>query len=192
MKTGAERIGKIVLSLRTFSRLDEAEFKTIDIHESIESTLMILQNSLEAKPERVAIVVTKDFEDLPLVECFAGKLNQVFMNILNNAIDALEEAIKNQQISENEYPHIRISTKLIRQDIVQISIIDNGSGIPEDNINKLFDPFFTTKPVGKGTGLGLSMSYQIIVEQHEGQLNCISTLGESTEFQIQIPVCKRK
>ena len=192
MKTGAERIGKIVLSLRTFSRLDEAEFKTIDIHENIDSTLMILQNSLEAKPERVAIVVTKEFEDLPLVECYAGKLNQVFLNILNNAIDALEEAIKNQQISENEYPKIRISTKLIQQDIVQISISDNGSGIPESNIGKLFDPFFTTKPVGKGTGLGLSMSYQIIVEQHEGQLNCISTLGEGTEFQIQIPVCKRE
>ncbi len=192
MKTGAERIGKIVLSLRTFSRLDEAEFKTIDIHENIDSTLMILQNSLEAKPDRVAIVVTKEFEVLPLVGCYAGKLNQVFLNILNNAIDALEEAIKNQQISENEYPQIRISTKLIQQDIVQISIIDNGSGIPKDNINKLFDPFFTTKAVGKGTGLGLSMSYQIIVEQHEGQLNCISTLGEGTEFQIQIPVYKRE
>ena len=178
--------------MRTFSRLDEAEFKTIDIHENIDSTLMILQNSLEAKPERVTIVVTKEFEDLPLVECYAGKLNQVFLNILNNAIDALEEAIKNQQISENEYPKIRISTKLIQQDIVQISISDNGSGIPESNIGKLFDPFFTTKPVGKGTGLGLSMSYQIIVEQHEGQLNCISTLGEGTEFQIQIPVCKRE
>jgi PAS domain S-box-containing protein len=188
MKTGAKRIADIVLSLRTFSRLDEAEFKKIDIHESIDSTLMILQNSLEAKPERVAIVVTKEFEDLPLVECYAGKLNQVFLNILNNAIDALEESIKNQQISENKYPQIRILTKLIHQDIVQISIIDNGCGIPEDNLNKLFNPFFTTKPVGKGTGLGLSMSYQIIVEQHKGQLNCISTLGEGTEFQIQIPV----
>ncbi len=112
---------------------------------------------------------------------------------MNNAIDALEEAIKNQQIFENEYPQIRISTKLIQPHIVQISIIDNGSGIPEDNINKLFNPFFTTKPVGKGTGLGLSMSYQIIVEQHEGQLNCISNVGEGTEFQIQIPVsCKNK
>ncbi len=191
MKTGAQRIADIVLSLRTFSRLDEAEYKTIDIHESIESTLMILQNSLEAKPERVAIVVTKDFEDLPLVECFAGKLNQVFLNILNNAIDALEEATKNEQYSENEYPHIQISTRLIQEDTVQISIVDNGSGIPEDNIKKLFDPFFTTKPVGKGTGLGLSMSYQIIVDRHEGQLNCISTLGEGTEFQIQIPCsCK--
>lgn len=188
MKTGAKRIGDIVLSLRTFSRLDEAEFKTIDIHESIDSTLMVLQNSLEPKPQRVAIIVTKEFNDLPLVECFAGKLNQVFLNILNNAIYALEEAIKNHKFSENEYPHIRISTQLIQQNTVQISIIDNGRGIPEDNINKLFDPFFTTKPVGEGTGLGLSVSYQIIVEQHKGQLNCISTLGEGTEFQIQIPV----
>jgi len=191
MKKGAKRIEDIVLSLRTFSRLDEAEFKTIDIHESIDSTLMFLQKSLEPKSERVAIVVTKDFNDLPLVECFAGKLNQVFLNIFNNAIDALEEAIKNEQFSKNEYPEIRILTKLIQQDIVQISIIDNGYGIPEENINKLFDPFFTTKPIGQGTGLGLSMSYQIIVEQHEGQLNCISTVGEGTEFQILIPVsCK--
>lgn len=193
MQTGAARIGKIVLSLRTFSRLDEAELKKIDIHESIDSTLMILQNSLETQPHRSAIVVTKEFEDLPLVECYAGKLNQVFLNILNNAIDALEEAIKNKQIPENEYPRIRILTKFIQRDTVQISIIDNGSGIPEDNLSKLFDPFFTTKPVGKGTGLGLSMSYQIIVEQHKGQLNCISTEGEGTEFQIQIPVsCKNK
>ncbi|MEM1392467.1 MAG: PAS domain S-box protein [Cyanobacteria bacterium P01_H01_bin.150] len=193
MKTGAKRIEDIVLSLRTFSRLDEAEHKIIDINESIESTLMVLQNSLEAKSERVEIIVTKDFNDLPLVECFAGKLNQVFMNIFNNAIDALEEAIKNKKIYENENPQIRISTQLIQQDIVQISIFDNGSGIPEDNINKLFDPFFTTKPVGQGTGLGLSISYQIIVEQHEGKLNCISTVGEGTEFQIQIPIkCKNK
>ncbi|MEO1185842.1 MAG: ATP-binding protein, partial [Cyanobacteria bacterium J06636_27] len=137
MKTGAKRIGDIVLSLRTFSRLDEAEFKTIDIHESIDSTLMVLQNSLEPKLERVAIVVTKEFNDLPLVECFAGKLNQVFLNILNNAIYALEEAIKNNKFSQNEYPHIRISTQLIRQDTVQINIIDNGCGIPKDNINRL-------------------------------------------------------
>ena len=188
MKTGAKRIGEIVLSLRTFSRLDEAEFKIIDIHESIDSTLMVLQNSLEPKSERVAIVVTKEFNELPLVECFAGKLNQVFLNILNNAIYALEEAIKNHKFLGNKYPHIHISTKLIQQNTVQISIVDNGCGIPENNLNKLFDPFFTTKPVGQGTGLGLSISYQIIVEQHKGQLNCISTVGEGTEFQIQVPV----
>ena len=188
MKTGAKRIGNIVLSLRTFSRLDEAEFKIIDIHESIDSTLMVLQNSLEPKSERVAIVVTKEFNELPLVECFAGKLNQVFLNILNNAIYALEEAIKHHKFLGNEYPHIRISTKLIERNTVQISIIDNGCGIPENNLNKLFDPFFTTKPVGQGTGLGLSISYQIIVEQHKGQLNCISTVGKGTEFQIQVPV----
>ena len=191
MKTGAERIQKIVLSLRTFSRLDEAEFKKIDIHESLDSTLMILQNNLESKSHRAAIEVIKKYDDLPLVECYAGKLNQAFMNILNNAIDALEEAIENRQIPEGDSPKIHISTQLVRENIIQISIIDNGSGIPEENISKLFDPFFTTKPVGKGTGLGLSMSYQIIVEQHQGQLNCISTLGEGTEFKIQIPVsCK--
>ncbi|MGB3650226.1 MAG: PAS domain S-box protein, partial [Rivularia sp. (in: cyanobacteria)] len=159
MKTGAERIQKIVLSLRTFSRLDEAEFKKIDIHESLDSTLMILQNNLESKSHRSAIEVIKKYDDLPLVECYAGKLNQVFMNILNNAIDALEEGIQNRQIPESDSPKIYISTQLVRENIIQISIIDNGSGIPEENISKLFDPFFTTKPVGKGTGLGLSMSY---------------------------------
>ncbi len=188
MKTGAERIQKIVLSLRTFSRLDEAEFKKIDIHESIDSTLMILQNRLETQPHRSQILVTKEYGDLPLVECYAGKLNQVFLNILNNAIDALEEAIKNKQLRENEHPQIRILTQLVRENIVQIRIIDNGCGIEEENLSKLFDPFFTTKPVGKGTGLGLSMSYQIIVEQHQGKLNCISNPVESTEFQIQIPI----
>ncbi|MEM7714443.1 MAG: PAS domain S-box protein, partial [Cyanobacteria bacterium P01_A01_bin.68] len=187
MKTGAERIRQIVLSLRIFSRLDEAEIKQIDIHESIDSTLMILHSSLESQSHRAIIKVIKEYGDLPLVECYAGKLNQVFLNILNNAIDALEEGSKNQQIPDNECAKIIISTQLLPDNIVQINISDNGSGIPEENLSKLFDPFFTTKPVGKGTGLGLSMSYQIIVEQHQGQLNCISTLGKGTEFQIQIP-----
>ncbi|MEM9925098.1 MAG: PAS domain S-box protein [Cyanobacteria bacterium P01_D01_bin.50] len=188
MKTGAERIRQIVLSLRTFSRLDEAEFKRIDIHESIDSTLMILHSSLESQSQGARIKIIKEYGDLPLVECYAGKLNQVFLNILNNAIDALEDRIKNQQIPEHECAKIIISTQILADNIVQINISDNGSGIPKDNISKLFDPFFTTKPVGKGTGLGLSMSYQIIVEQHQGQLQCISTLGEGTKFQIQIPV----
>ena len=188
MKTGAERIRQIVLSLRTFSRLDEAEFKQIDIHESIDSTLMILHSSLESQADRAIIQVIKKYGNLPLVQCYAGKLNQVFLNILNNAIDALEEGIINQQICEHECAKIVISTQLLPDNFVQINISDNGSGIPEENISKLFDPFFTTKPVGKGTGLGLSMSYQIIVEQHQGQLHCISTLGEGTQFQIKIPV----
>ena len=193
MKKGAERIKTIVLSLRTFSRLDEAEYKKINIHESLDSTLMILHSRIEAKPNRVAIEVIKEYGDLPLIECYAGKLNQVFLNILNNAIDALEEGINHKQIPENISPKIRILTEVIGDNIIQISLIDNGLGIPEENLSKLFDPFFTTKPVGKGTGLGLSMSYQIIVEQHEGRLNCISTFGEGTEFQIQIPVsCKYK
>ena len=104
------------------------------------------------------------------------------------AFFCINKPIKNNKFSDNEYPHIRISTQLIQQDTVQINIIDNGCGIPEDNIKRLFDPFFTTKPVGQGTGLGLSISYQIIVEQHKGQLNCISTVGKGTEFQIQVPV----
>ncbi len=176
MRVGATRIRQIVLSLRTFSRLDEAELKLVDLHESIDSTLMILQHRLNIQPHRAAIEVIKDYVELPLVECYAGELNQVFMNILTNAIDALEESKKN--------PQIRIATQLLQANRLLISIADNGVGIPEENQQRIFDPFFTTKPVGKGTGLGLSTSYQII-ERHKGQLRCVST-SEGTEFQIEI------
>lgn len=183
MLVGTERIREIVKSLRTFSRLDEAECKTADIHEGIDSTLMILHNRLKATSERSEIQVLKNYGSLPPVECYAGQLNQVFMNIIANAIDALSE-------KNNQNPSIiSISTEMLeRESKIQIKIRDNGKGIPENIQHRIFDPFFTTKPVGKGTGLGMSISYKIITETHGGSLECISSLGEGTEFIIKIPV----
>lgn len=195
MKIGADRIRQIVLSLRNFSRLDEAEIKPVDLHEGIDNTLLILQSRLKANTLNQRIQVVKEYGNLPPVECYAGQLNQVFMNLLGNAIDALDN------VSE---PIITITTQIINQPLptdgtakgtptdsvpsVVISIRDNGCGMPESVQQKIFNPFYTTKPVGKGTGLGLSISYQIVVEKHCGTLHCISEMGAGTEFQIQIPV----
>ncbi|MEA5625505.1 ATP-binding protein [Nostoc sp. UHCC 0251] len=184
MKIGASRIREIVLSLRIFSRLDEAEFKTADIHEGIDSTLLILQHRIKSQGHRPQITVIKEYVDIPKIQCFAGQLNQVFMNILANGIDALEEAFQNGLCPE---PIIRISSAQVNENVV-VHIADNGTGIPEAIQSRLFDPFFTTKPVGKGTGMGLSISYQIITEKHGGSLKCISSPGEGTEFIITIPV----
>jgi two-component system, NtrC family, sensor kinase len=196
MRIGAERIREIVLSLRTFSRLDQADIKAIDLHESIDSTLMILQSRLKPNSDFPGIQVIKDYGNLPLVECYAGQLNQVFMNILSNAIDALEESFEDSILNKSEdskaqSPTIRIVTKQVKSNTI-IHIVDNGSGMSEEVRSRLFDPFFTTKPVGKGTGLGLSISYQIVVEKHQGELRCQSTLGEGTEFTITIPQIKPK
>lgn len=188
MQTGSDRIRKIVESLRTFSRLDEADYKKVDIHESIESTLMILQGRLKGKPEYCEIEVIKDYDQLPFVECYAGELNQVFMNLLVNAIDVLEEKIEKTNDSPFCLPKISISTKLLNSHRIAIHIADNGLGMTEKVQEKIFNPFFTTKPVGKGTGLGLAVSYQVVVDRHHGELNCSSTLGEGTEFVIEIPV----
>jgi len=188
MQLGATRIREIVLSLRNFSRLDEADMKSVDIHEGIESTLLILQNRLNKKAAHSAIQVIKKYGKLPLVECYPGQLNQVFMNILTNAIDALEERHRPQtQIKENSSTII-IVTEVIDCDWIRIGIADNGTGVTEEVRSKLFDPFFTTKPIGSGTGLGLSISYQIVVEKHGGQLNCVSAPGQGAEFIIEIPV----
>jgi len=188
MQLGATRIREIVLSLRNFSRLDEADMKSVDIHEGIESTLLILQNRLNKKAVHSAIQVIKNYGKLPLVECYPGQLNQVFMNILTNAIDALEDRHRPQtQIKENSSTII-IVTEVIDCDWIRIGIADNGTGVTEEVRSKLFDPFFTTKPVGSGTGLGLSISYQIVVEKHGGQLNCVSAPGQGAEFIIEIPV----
>jgi two-component system, NtrC family, sensor kinase len=184
MKIGSERIREIVLSLRIFSRLDEAEFKTADLHEGIDSTLLILQHRIKAQSHRPQIEVVKEYDKIPKIQCFAGQLNQVFMNILANAIDALEEAF-DKGLCTN--PVIRITSTQVNETIV-IKIADNGIGIPEAVRPHLFDPFFTTKPVGKGTGMGLSISYQIITEKHSGSLQCISSPEQGTEFVITIPV----
>ncbi|BAY99554.1 integral membrane sensor signal transduction histidine kinase [Tolypothrix tenuis PCC 7101] len=190
MNMGTSRIREIVRSLRNFSRMDEAEYKAVDIHEGIDSTLLILHHRLQAKGNLPEIEVIREYGNLPLIECYAGQLNQVFMNILVNAIDAVEEANtkrSNQQIKDNP-SRITIRTSLINSHWVKIAIADTGTGIPETARHNLFNPFFTTKPVNKGTGMGLSISYQIITEKHCGKLEYVSTLGEGTEFIIQIPI----
>lgn len=190
MQVGTERIREIVKSLRIFSRLDEAEIKEVDLHEGLESTLMILQNRLKTKPGYPGIKVIKEYGQLPRINCYSGQLNQVFMNILSNAIDAIEEAQSDQ--SPQEIPQnsgcIRIKTQRIANNWIQILIADDGRGMNEETKACLFDPFFTTKPIGKGTGLGLSISYQVIVEKHKGNIECDSILGKGTEFRIQIPI----
>lgn len=209
MQMGADRIREIVLSLRNFSRLDESDMKRVNIHDGIDSTLLILQNRLKPSANRPTIVVVKDYGDLPPVECYPGQLNQVFMNILSNAIDALDAY--NQTRSADDITAnpatITITTETILPHPVSssstspssptlphptpsilIRIQDNGPGISPEHLNRLFDPFFTTKPIGKGTGLGLSISYQIIVEKHHGILKCASQPGQGAEFWIEIPV----
>jgi signal transduction histidine kinase len=187
MKTGADRIRQIVLSLRSFSRFDQADMKAVDIHEGIDSTLMILQHRLRARTDDIGIEVIKEYGTLPPVHCLAGQLNQVFMNLLSNAIDALQEA----GASSNCPGQIRIRT-MLKSDPERphavIRVSDNGPGIPVEIQERIFDPFFTTKPVGQGTGLGLSISYQIVTERHGGSLRCRSEVGKGTEFWIEIPL----
>ncbi len=177
MQVGARRIRGIVASLRNFSRLDEAELKAVDLHEGLESTLMILQNRLRPKADAPGIAVVKQYGELPLVECFAGQLNQVFMNILVNAIDALEERDRQRSPADLDAApsKIVITSSVLPGDRVQIAIADNGPGMSANVQQHLFDPFFTTKPVGKGTGLGLSISYQIVTDKHGGELRCESS-----------------
>jgi signal transduction histidine kinase len=188
MKIGSERIREIVLSLRNFSRLDQAEVKEVDIHEGLNSTLRILQHRLKPTSLRVGIEVVKNYGALPLVDCLAGQLNQVFMNLLANAIDSLQEFYESLPPDECQAQgKITITTQAIGSNWVHISIRDNGAGIPIELQSKLFDPFFTTKPVGKGTGLGLSISYQV-VERHGGTLECFSLPDRGAEFLIKIPI----
>jgi two-component system NtrC family sensor kinase len=227
MEIGSERIREIVLSLRNFSRLDESSLKLVDIHEGIDSTLVLLQHSFKAVGKSAEIQVIKEYGNLPKVRCYASQLNQVFMNLLSNAIDALSskssprkitistsvltgdkgdgEMAKSldmgemretnnsfharsavQQTTNNQLPITNYPLPLPQY--VVIKIADNGSGIKKEVLPQIFDPFFTTKPVGSGTGLGLSISYQIVVEKHKGELTCVSTLGERTEFIVKIPI----
>ncbi|MEL6762566.1 MAG: ATP-binding protein, partial [Cyanobacteria bacterium J06607_6] len=190
MRLGTQRIRQIVLSLRNFSRMDEAEMKSVDIHEGLESTLVILHHRLKAQPEQPAVEIVRQYGDLPLVECYAGQLNQVFMNIFSNALDALEEMNESRSLEAiKAHPNIiTITTALLANQQVRITIADNGPGITEPVRRRVFDPFFTTKPLGKGTGMGMSISYSIVVEKHGGSLTCDSTVGQGTEFVIQIPI----
>jgi len=204
MKLGTDRIHRIVVSLRNFSRIDEAEFKVVNIHEGIDSTLLILRHRLHDHADYPTINMIREYGELPLVECYPGQLNQVFMNILSNAIDAVEElGAKNQ--NPDWQPTIAIATQVIppthpdslpslapntylRCPSIRICITDNGCGIPTHVKERIFDPFFTTKPIGKGTGMGLSISYQIITEKHKGKLECFSNSHQGTVFVIQIPI----
>lgn len=185
MNQGAERISQIVQSLKDFSHLDEANYKRVDIHAGIDNTILLLQHRINQAPHRKRIHIIKEYTQLPKVECYPKKLNQVFMNIVSNGIDALEEAVAENKIID---PQIRIVTET-SDDKVVIRIADNGIGINQDVQERLFDPFFTTKEVGKGTGMGLAVSYQIIVDNHKGELQYISELGKGTEFIISIPLC---
>ena len=176
MEMGAERMRQLVLSLRNFSRVDEAEVKLVNLHEGIESTLLILNHQLKQRIE-----VVKQYGDLPLVECYPAQLNQVFMNILQNAIDALQDA------GERPHKQIVIKTETVAANQIQVRIQDNGPGMPSEIKNKIFDPFFTTKAVGKGTGLGLSICFQII-NKHQGQMEVIAQPNQGTEFAIALPI----
>lgn len=189
MQEGANRIKQIVLSLRNFSRLDEKDSKIVDIHEGIESTLVILQHRLkEQSKQRGEIQVIKEYGKLPQIECYPAQINQVFMNVLSNAIDALEDSVAN---SHAEAIQIRITTEVSSENQVCVRIADNALGISREVQSRIFDPFFTTKPVGRGTGLGLSISYQIVKDRHGGELRCYSELGKGTEFAIEVPISQK-
>ncbi|PMB18610.1 sensor histidine kinase [Fischerella thermalis] len=187
LKIGSERIEKISTSLRNFSRSDSDFKMPADLHEGLDSTLMILQHRLKGNSDRPSIEVIRNYGELPEINCYIGQMNQVFMNILANAIDALDEAIAQEKIS-NSIPQIQITTEVDTEQWAVISIADNGMGIPEPIQQRLFEPLFTTKPVGKGTGLGLSIAHQIVVEKHNGELLVNSQLGKGTEFIIKIPI----
>jgi len=193
MKTGTERINQISVSLRTFSRSDTSSKVSVNIHEGIDSTLLILKHRLKAHDKCPAIQIIKQYGELPLVECYAGQLNQVFMNIIANGIDAFEEENQGNSYEQNK---TRSNTITIRTEVseskdrVRIAIEDNGIGMSAEVKERIFEPLFTTKAVGKGTGLGLSISHQIVVEKHGGEITCVSTPGKGTEFVITLPIKK--
>ncbi|NES24259.1 MAG: hybrid sensor histidine kinase/response regulator [Symploca sp. SIO3E6] len=191
MERGVERICQLSKSLRTFSRSDTQAKVLFNLHDGIDSTLLILKHRLSANEKHASIEVLKEYGKLPEVKCYPGQLNQVFMNLIANAIDAFDES--NQDFSGDQVKHhanlINIHSEVNwHKDTVTIRIADNGPGISAQVQENIFDSFFTTKAVGKGTGLGLSISYQIIVEKHGGWLTCKSSPGQGTEFVIEIPM----
>jgi signal transduction histidine kinase len=193
IQLGATRIRDVILSLRKFSRLDEAEIKKVDIHQGIDSTLLLLQNRLKGQGQYPAIEVIKEYGNLPKINCYPKQLNQVFMNILTNAVDALEESLVNEQKAKDHgcdvltKPKIYIHTEVVDNEQIRVRIADNGYGMSEEIRQKVFEPFFTTKPITSGTGLGLSISRQII-DKHGGKIECISSPFKGTELIIQFPI----
>lgn len=189
MQVGTDRIRDIVLSLRIFSRLDEAEVKDVNIHEGIDSTLLILNSRIKSSTMTIPIDIERNYSELSKVKCYPGQLNQVFMNILSNAIDALEEKAENTPEGSTSWqPKIEVITKAVGDSKIEVLIRDNGPGVPDSLLEKIFDPFFTTKAVGKGTGLGMSISHEIISEKHHGTLTCKRLENsQGTEFSIVIP-----
>ncbi|MEG4010171.1 PAS domain S-box protein [Microcoleus sp. Pol11C1] len=192
MRVGVERISNIVLSLRNFSRLDESEMKLVDLHEGIDSTLLIVQHRLHHANRKSRIEIIKEYGKISKISCCAGQLNQVFLNIISNAIDALENqpqprTIVIRTLMKKADLKSHSKNQLSDGDRIVICIADSGPGMSEEVRKRLFDPFFTTKPVGAGTGLGLSISHQIVVEKHKGSLRCISAPGQGAEFWIEIP-----
>ncbi|MEM1173154.1 MAG: hybrid sensor histidine kinase/response regulator [Cyanobacteria bacterium P01_H01_bin.35] len=192
MKKGAERIQKIVDSLGNFSRINQAEYKLVDIHQGIESTLALLKSRIEETDNLLPVHIIKEYGQIPKTKCYPNQLNQVFLNILNNAIYFLEanrqKQVEQQINSQQDLPKILVTTELITDEKILIKISDNGVGIDESIKERIFEPFFTTKEVGQGTGLGLSVSYQIIVEQHHGKLTCDSQIDQGSTFIIEIPI----
>ena len=190
IKFGAERIRDLVISLRNFSHLDEADVKPVNIHEIIDSSILILHTCIKEKSDRSQIEIVRNYGNLPQVICQISQIHQVFMNLLINGIDALE-TMRDKQQEYNRKPTITISTEVTDSETVKIKIHDNGIGINSQTLSKIFDPFFTTKAVGVGTGLGLSISYSIVVEKHGGNLSCVSEVGKGTELIIEIPIKPR-
>jgi two-component system, NtrC family, sensor kinase len=190
MKGGADRIKQIVQSLRVFSRLDESESKVVNLHDGLDSTLVLLTHRLRLNSDRSEIMICQNYGELPRVECYAGEMNQVFINILSNAIDAINERVIQKGTLEN--PCIEIQTRSLDNDLIQITIHDNGIGMTDEVRSQIFNPFFTTKPVGSGIGMGLANTYQIIVEHHRGDITVCSALGEGTSFTITLPIRLQK
>lgn len=188
MKVGAERIQALSLSLRRFYRSDSSKKEPVNLHEGIDSTLLILHHRLKGKGNRPPIEVVKKYGDIPAVTCYPGQINQVFMNLIANAIDAIEEAGNIGCFSSKSKRKIEIHTEFLNSEFVMLRIADNGGGMTEEVKKKIFEPMFTTKPIGQGTGLGLSISRSIIEEKHGGKLICHSTITEGSEFIIHLPI----
>lgn len=197
MAAGTQRIRQIVASMRTFSRLDESQYKQTDLVEGLESAVVMLQSRLQEgtlASHSSELEIIRDYSKLPTVECNHGAVNQVFLHILTNAADAIRSwqdvanASQNHADSDAQSPQIRVSARQLNEQWVQVAIADNGPGISAPDLHHIFDPFFTTKSIGKGTGLGLSISHQIIVEQHKGRLQCQSEPGKGSTFTIDLPV----